>query len=111
MKARRGVSLIEVLGVVSVLGTLCACGARMFYQRMTLGRDLVAYTRACALADQALELRRAGQDAHRLPARYPLRVLEEKYRDTPLTKVTVVVDWKGTHAERREVRLVSLMRR
>lgn len=111
---RRGSTLVEVLGCVAVLAVVFGAGAQVFFRTADLGSDLIAYTRAVAAAERLMELRKAGQDpgpeAGRLGPGLSAQVRSERFRDTALTKVTVLVRWRASHSRRREIRLMGLVR-
>jgi len=46
----------------------------------------------------------------RVPGDLPFTVSQARFRDTPLTLVTVAVTWKAAQAKPRELRLSSLVR-
>lgn len=97
-----------------VLGILFGAGAQVYFRTADMGSDVVRYTRALAAAERLMELRKAGMpprpQAGDLAEGLSAKVREEKFGDTPLTKVTVSVRWGAARSRRREIRLVGLVR-
>lgn len=117
-----GVTMMEVLVVMSCLGFLWASSAATLERLAASAASLETHTQAVLAAEAVLELRRATgrfpppAEQDRLLAalgrgRHPrLSAREERYRGTGLAKVTVTVAWRGQGSSESEVKLVSLAR-
>ncbi len=122
-KRSGGFSFTEVLLCVVCLGIILGAGTSVVLKYSAHAVELEAYTQAVLAAQQALEVRRArgrfpgpaeieryrgSIGLSRSPA---VQTREERFRDTPLSRVTVTVTWRsGSASTRREVRLCSLVR-
>lgn len=115
-KNQKGISLIEVLILVVVIGIIFASGSSVFLRQINVGSDLITYSQAVNLANQLMEIRRVSG---RFPNEKELEksikldfsVSEEKYGNTDLTKVIVKIKWYPSKEKERKIKLVSLMKK
>ncbi|MFH1958274.1 MAG: type II secretion system protein [bacterium] len=118
---QKGMSLIELMILTSVIGIMFVSGARVFFRQLNAGSDIITYSQAVNLANQLMELRRC---TGRFPNRRELQkytpvikkskkldfsVSEENYKSTDLKKVTVEIKWRPSRGKERKIKLVSLM--
>ena len=119
----RGVTLLELLMLIAVIGIVLSTSVRVVFRSWTSGPDLVAEMQALQAAERVVETVRAtgklpdagalaGYSAVMAQARaLRIEASAQAYGGAGLQKLLVRARWRSGLGRTRELKLVTLVRR